>query len=75
VILSRGDKVIASSRGASSRLAHLQNAGAKILEIDITAPQVELDQKIWEASGFYGGIDVLVNNAGFFDWNVIEETR
>jgi NAD(P)-dependent dehydrogenase (short-subunit alcohol dehydrogenase family) len=71
-ILSRGDKVIASSRGTSSRLAHLQEAGAKIPAMDINAPQVELDQKIEEAIGFYGGIDVLVNNAGFFDWNVIE---
>jgi short-subunit dehydrogenase len=73
-ILSRGDKVIASSRGTSSRLAHLQ-VGAKILAIDINTPQVKLDQKIEEATGFYGGINVLVNNAGFFDWNVIEETR
>jgi NAD(P)-dependent dehydrogenase (short-subunit alcohol dehydrogenase family) len=40
--------------------------------MDINAPQVELDQEIEEAIGFYGGIDVLVNNAGFFDWNVIE---
>ncbi|KAE8448642.1 hypothetical protein EG329_009067 [Mollisiaceae sp. DMI_Dod_QoI] len=74
-LLSRGENVIATARSASSRLASLQSAGATILDLDITASETELFAKIQTSIKMYGGIDVLVNNAGTFEWGLIEETR
>ena len=72
-ILARGDRVIATARQAHERLSHLKALGAAILELDVTASQSELDAKIEEAIGIYGGIDVLVNNAGYVEAGLIEE--
>ena len=74
-LLARGDKVIATGRNASERLAHLKTAGAKILDIDVTCPQAVLDAKVSEAIRFYGGVDVLVNNAGYVEAGLAEEVR
>lgn len=73
-LLSRGEKVIATAR-SSSRLAELKEAGAAVLDLDVTAPQADIKSRIQEAIRIYGGIDVLVNNAGFFEWALVEETR
>jgi NADP-dependent 3-hydroxy acid dehydrogenase YdfG len=72
-ILARGDKVIATGRNAGTRLAHLKETGAAILELDVTAPQAELDAKIQDAIKIYQKIDVLVNNAGYIEMGLIEE--
>jgi NAD(P)-dependent dehydrogenase (short-subunit alcohol dehydrogenase family) len=48
-ILARGDKVIATGRNAETKLAHLENTGAAILDLDVTLPQADLDAKIQEA--------------------------
>ncbi|RDW62120.1 hypothetical protein BP6252_11553 [Coleophoma cylindrospora] len=64
-ILARGDRVIATGRNAVIRLSHLKDSGATILDIDVTAPQAALNIKIEEALAVYGGIDVLVPNAGY----------
>ena len=72
-ILARGDRVIASGRNASSKLHHLKDTGAHILDLDITVPQAVLDEKIAQALGVYGGIDVLVNNAGYVECGFVEE--
>ncbi|CZR63381.1 related to ketoreductases [Phialocephala subalpina] len=48
-ILSRGDRVIATARNASARLKSLETAGAKILDLDVTASEDELKEKIEEA--------------------------
>ncbi|KAG4441232.1 hypothetical protein IFR05_003280 [Cadophora sp. M221] len=71
-ILSRGDKVIATGRNASTKLAHLKNTGAAILDLDVTAPQGEIDGKIRQAVDVYGQIDVLVNNAGYVQLGFVE---
>ena len=63
-ILAHGDKAIATARTLSN-IKHLQEAGADIMQLDVTAPQVELDDKIKQAIVFYGHVDVLVNNAGY----------
>ena len=42
-ILARGDRVIATGRSAAQKLSHLKDAGAEILDIDVTSPQGELD--------------------------------
>lgn len=74
-ILARGDRVIATARNASKRLGQLKNAGAAILDLDITTSEEALSVKVQEAIKIHGEIDVLVNNAGVFDWGLIEETR
>ncbi|RFU74506.1 short-chain oxidoreductase [Trichoderma arundinaceum] len=69
-----GDNVIATGRSADTRLAHLKETGASILDVDVTAPAAEIQAKIDEAWDIYpGGIDVVVNNAGFIVSGAIEE--
>lgn len=43
------------------------------MELDVTAPQEELNQKAQEAWKIYGQVDVLVNNAGYIEAGVLEE--
>ena len=74
-IVARGDKVIATGRNAETRLAHLKETGAAIIDLDVTAPQAELDVKIQKAIAIYGKIDVLINNAGYIQFGFIEELR
>lgn len=74
-ILSRGDRVIATARGDVQRLNHLEDAGAKVLQLDVTASQTELNETIEKAVAIYGGIDVLVNNAGYIESGLVEEVR
>ncbi|GKZ21325.1 hypothetical protein AbraIFM66951_010114 [Aspergillus brasiliensis] len=70
---ARGDNVVATGRNAETKLAHLKDTGATILELDVTAPQAELDAKFQQAIEIYGGVDVLVNNAGYIQCGAIEE--
>jgi NAD(P)-dependent dehydrogenase (short-subunit alcohol dehydrogenase family) len=74
-ILARGDQVIATGRNAVEKLSHLKDTGAAILDIDVTAPQEELDAKMKEALAIYGGIDVLVPNAGYSEIGFVDELR
>lgn len=73
-ILARSDRVIATGRQADTKLSHLKTTGASILDLDVTAPQAEIDGKIDEALRIYGsGIDVVVNNAGYMQSGFVEE--
>lgn len=73
-ILARGDRVIATGRQADIKLSHLKDTGASILDLDVTSPQAEIDAKIGEAMKIHdGGIDVLVNNAGYMQSGFVEE--
>lgn len=74
-LLARGDKVIATGRKASERLAHLKDTGAKILDLDVSSSQEVLNAKVEEAVKLYDGIDVLVNNAGYVEAGLAEEVR
>ena len=74
-IIARGDKVIATGRNTPSRLHHLEETGAHILDLDVTLSQRELNEKINVAIGVYGGIDILVNNAGYIESSFLEELR
>ena len=71
--LRRGDNVIATARKNIQRLQALNAAGATTIQLDVQAPQAELDRIIKEALSIYGGIDVLVNNAGYAEVGVLEE--
>ncbi|KAL2825766.1 hypothetical protein BDW59DRAFT_70036 [Aspergillus cavernicola] len=76
-ILAAGDQVIATARAQDTtgleRLAPLKEAGAAVMELDVTAPVEVLDAKAKEAWAVYGKIDVLVNNAGYIDAGIFEE--
>lgn len=74
-VLRRGDNVIATARKGTQRLQALKEAGAAILDLDIQAPQAELDGVIERALKIHGGIDVLVNNAAYAEVGVLEELR
>lgn len=73
-ILDRGDRVIATAR-TLSKITQYEELGAKTLQLDVTASQSDLDKKAQEALAFYGGIDVLVSNAGYAVMGTVEETR
>lgn len=74
--LARGDKAIATARNnAPERLASLKDAGAAIIDLDVCAPQAEIDAKVAEAIKTYGGVDVLVNSAGYIEAGMAEEIR
>lgn len=73
--LRRGDNVIATARKGVERLQGLKQVGAATLNLDVQAPQAELDSTVEEALKIYGGIDVLVNNAAYVEVGVLEELR
>ncbi|KAI1080878.1 hypothetical protein F5B20DRAFT_570019 [Whalleya microplaca] len=69
-----GDNVIATGRNAQTKLAHLKDTGASISDLDVSAPPHEIEAKIAEAWSLYpGGIDVIVNNAGYILSGAVEE--
>jgi NAD(P)-dependent dehydrogenase (short-subunit alcohol dehydrogenase family) len=69
-----GDNVIATGRNAATKLSHLKDTGATILDLDVTEPPASLQKKLSEAWDIYvGGIDVLVNNAGYVLSGAFEE--
>ncbi|KAH9896281.1 hydroxybutyrate dehydrogenase [Xylariomycetidae sp. FL2044] len=68
-----GEQVIATGRNAETKLAHLKDTGAFILDLDVTASQATIDSKVQEALDAYGSIDIIVNNAGFIQCGAVEE--
>ncbi|KAI1416386.1 NAD(P)-binding protein [Hypoxylon sp. FL1857] len=62
--LSRGDLVIATARKLE-KIAHLEKAGAAVLELDVTRSQKDINETVSKAIGIYGRIDVVVNNAAY----------
>ncbi|KAJ0314196.1 hypothetical protein Brms1b_007161 [Colletotrichum noveboracense] len=71
-ILAKGDKVIATARDIS-KIVHFRQAGAAVLKLDLLASQSEFDRVAQEALGIYGGVDVLVNNAGYSHFGTVED--
>jgi len=59
-ILARGDKVVAAARNAD-KIKHLEQAGAKVLRLDLTDSQDSVRGTIKQAVAFYERVDVLVN--------------
>ncbi|KAM5352842.1 hypothetical protein ACJ41O_005564 [Fusarium nematophilum] len=71
--LARGDRVIATARDASQLSCFQGNDNVKLLSLDVTDTSEALDKKVQEAIDAFGGIDVLVNNAGYVVSGVWEE--
>ncbi|GAB1732725.1 hypothetical protein NU195Hw_g7321t1 [Hortaea werneckii] len=63
-ILAKGDYVIATARKVES-LDDLKAMGAATMQMDVNEPSSSIKQKIQEALGIYGRIDVLLSNAGY----------
>ncbi|KAF5659554.1 ketoreductase [Fusarium heterosporum] len=72
-LTTRGDRVIATGRGATDRLKHLQSDDVYLLDLDVTASRADIDEQIKKAWGIWGHIDVLLNNAGISAPKSIEE--
>lgn len=72
VVLSRGDYVVATARSLHA-IQHLETTNCKILELDVTSNSDVLMRKAEEAIGFWGRVDVVVNNAGFAGLGIAEE--
>ncbi|KAK4221771.1 hypothetical protein QBC38DRAFT_116957 [Podospora fimiseda] len=76
-ILARGDKVIATGRNITTRLAHLKDAPSSdslaLLDLDVTDPLSTVQSTVTQAVSIFGCIDVLVNNAGKSKLSSIEE--
>ncbi|KAI1385911.1 NAD(P)-binding protein [Hypoxylon trugodes] len=73
-LLAQGDNVIASGRNAEEKLVHLKDSGATILDLDVASPPDIIGAKMAEAWNLYpGGIDVVVNNAGYISSGLFEE--
>ena len=68
--LARGDRVIATGRN-TDKLKQLISSvksdladNIRTIQLDVTEDEEEIKVKIDQAAGFWGCIDVLVNNAG-----------
>ncbi|KAL4923123.1 uncharacterized protein BDV17DRAFT_277974, partial [Aspergillus undulatus] len=73
-LLCRGEKVIATARNID-KIADLKRLSdnVEILELDVTSSQAELDAIAAEAVNVFGGVDVIVNNAGYVQFGILEE--
>ncbi|KAI0520976.1 hypothetical protein F5B22DRAFT_33167 [Xylaria bambusicola] len=69
-----GDNVIATGRNAETKLAHLQSTGASVVDLDVSSPASVIEAKMSQVWDIYpGGIDVVVNNAGYILSGAVEE--
>ncbi|KAJ6544483.1 short-chain oxidoreductase [Mycena capillaripes] len=71
--LRRGDHVIATARSVT-KLTDLNDKGADVLELDVTAPLDQLHAVAKKAAAIHGRIDVVVNNAGYILVGAVEES-
>jgi len=72
-LITRGDRVIATGRDAERRLAYLKSDSVALLDLDVTSGIAVIEAQIRKAWDIWGGIDVLMNNAGVSNPKSIEE--
>jgi NAD(P)-dependent dehydrogenase (short-subunit alcohol dehydrogenase family) len=73
--LARGDRVVATARDPRSLEQLVASAPERVLALplDVTKPE-QLSGAVDQALARFGGIDVLVNNAGYSIVGAVEET-
>ncbi|KAH7310680.1 hypothetical protein B0I35DRAFT_357865 [Stachybotrys elegans] len=67
-VLKAGHHVIGTVRDparSAEAVKAIEDAGGKIIQLDVTEPQESIHNKMKEAEAIYGHIDILVNNAGY----------
>ncbi|KAJ9418422.1 hypothetical protein QL093DRAFT_2385179 [Fusarium oxysporum] len=67
-VLKAGHRVIATVRDttrSADAIRQLEEAGGKIVTIDLTESKASITKKVQDAEKAYGRIDFLVNNAGY----------
>lgn len=75
-ISSRGDNVIATARKIGTIAPHLsKRSNVKCLQLDVSTSSDQIHEKVRQALTLFGGIDVLVNNAGYGFTGAFEESR
>ena len=72
VLLRQGKKVVATARNATSLAEFVASENALVMALDVTIP-AQIDDVVRQAEARFGGIDVLVNNAGYGYLSAIEE--
>ena len=70
--LARGFRTVVTARKPEAVAALASQGEALVLQLDVTDP-VQIDAAIKAAEAKFGGIDVLVNNAGIGYFSAIEE--
>ncbi len=73
-LTARGERIIVTSRNVKD-IAHLRSDEVLPLELDITSPPEMVKKVVDEAINTFGGIDVLVNIAGYLHGSFIEEAE
>ena len=76
IAAERGENVIATARKPekiASRITEKPNV--KVLQLDLTESSTSIAKKVEKALELFGGIDVLVNNAGYPCVGPFEEIR
>ncbi|KAF1988940.1 NAD(P)-binding protein [Aulographum hederae CBS 113979] len=71
-ILARGDEIIATGRNIE-KLKHLEQAGASVLQLDITDSQQSIRSVIDQATSIHGKVDFFVNNASYISIGLWED--
>lgn len=75
LLRERGDHVVATARGpdVETKLQTLSQAGALVLELDVTDDQAAIRAAAEAAIAVHGRVDVLVNNAAFLAMGMVED--
>lgn len=72
--LGRGHKVIATARD-SAKLQKLKEAGAAIMDLDVTSDEETLVARLAKAKSIYGRITHVASCAGYILEGTVEEAR
>lgn len=72
--LARGDKVAATARDVATLAPLVEKHGAAMLPLalDVT-DRAAAQQKVQQAHAHFGGLDIVVNNAGYGHFGFLEE--